>query len=202
MPDSPDHFRDFGILLNELTPPKETVRACLPLRHVIGQYLATCLIASGGGAMALLFGLFSPFPTNILGTSAMLALFGYIVFRAMHNDYIWVELDGEKIRAKHLYTRRVVERSIEEIEDLLTLVFQHRTLETIVTDAWLGRIRGIMVRFRDRRTPLQVSRTDPAMTNAKELVEAIVYRMQKSNEVDAEIINFNGKPLVRRIYWK
>ena len=40
------------------------------------------------------------------------------------------------------------------------------------------------------------------MTNAKELVEAIVYRMRERGEVDAEIVNLNGKPLVRRIYWK
>ena len=121
---------------------------------------------------------------------------------ATRNDYAWVELDGEIIRAKHLYTRRLVERSIEEIEDLLTLVFQVRTAATLTAEAWLGRVRGIMIRFYDQRTPLLVSRADPAMRNARELIEAIVYRMAEKGEVDAEVINFDSRPLIRRIYWK
>jgi hypothetical protein len=40
------------------------------------------------------------------------------------------------------------------------------------------------------------------MTNAKELIEAIVYRMAEKAAITAEIVNLEGKPLVRRIYWK
>ncbi len=151
--------------------------------------------------MGLLFGLTLSLPVNVLAAAAPLAGFGYIVYRATRNDYAWVELDGETLRAKHLYTGRVVERSIEEVEDLLTLVFQVRTAASLIT-VWLGRVRGIMIRFHDQRTPLQVCRADPAMKNAKELIEAIIYRMSEKGEVDAEVINLEGKPLIRRIQWK
>ncbi len=122
--------------------------------------------------------------------------FGYIVYRATGNVYAWIELDGDTLRAKHLYTRRVVERTIGEIEELRTLVFN--TLEALL----LGRIRRITIRFRDWRTPLAVSRADPAMTNAKELIEAVVYRMSEYGEIDTEIAIWMGKPFIRRIYWK
>ncbi|MEX2559618.1 MAG: hypothetical protein WD403_06865 [Pirellulales bacterium] len=201
MKEQTDFFRDVGILPPGVSPPPEAVRGYLPWGHVIGQYLGTCLMSGLGIGVALLFALGLPFPVNI-AAAAPLAGFGYIVYRATRNDYTWVELDGEKLRAKHLYTRRVVERSIEEIEDLLTLVFQVRTAETLITEAWLGRVRGIMIRFRDKRTPLQVARADPAMKNAKELIEAIVFRMSEKGEVDAEVIDLEGKPLIRRIHWK
>jgi len=40
------------------------------------------------------------------------------------------------------------------------------------------------------------------MTNAQELVEAIIYRMSKTAELDAEIIDCEGIPLIRRIFRK
>ena len=45
-------------------------------------------------------------------------------------------------------------------------------------------------------------RADPAMTNARELIEAIVYRMSETREVQTELVNFAGNPLVRSIHWK
>jgi hypothetical protein len=39
------------------------------------------------------------------------------------------------------------------------------------------------------------------MRHARELIEAIAYRMSEIGEVDAEIIDFEGEPLVRRIHW-
>jgi hypothetical protein len=198
----PDLFRDFGILPHGVAPPGGRVRAYLPWVHVIAQYLGTGLMAGLGIGMGLVLALTLPLPVNLLAAAATLAGFGYIVYRATRNDYSWVELDGDTIRARHLYTRRGVERSIEEIDDLLTYVFLVRTAETLLTDAWLGRVRGIMIRFRDQRTPLPVNRVDPAMTNARELIEAIVYRMSQKGEVDAEVISFEGKPLIRRIHWK
>lgn len=66
----------------------------------------------------------------------------------------------------------------------------------------VGRVRGIMIRFPDKGTPLQVIRADSAMMNAKELIEAIVFRMSEQGKVDAKVIDFEGKPLIRRIHWK
>jgi hypothetical protein len=202
MPDQPDFFRDFGIIPQGVPPPPETVRSYLPRRHVVGQFIMTGIMSSVGLGAALLVALGFSFPWNLLAAVGMLGGFAALIYLATRNDYTWVELDGETIRAKHLYTRRIVERSVEDIQDLLTLVVRVRTLETLIAEAWLGRVRGISIRFRDQRTPIQVSRTDPAMKNAKELIEAIVYRMSEKGAVDAEIINLEGKPLIRRIHWK
>ncbi len=40
------------------------------------------------------------------------------------------------------------------------------------------------------------------MTNAKELIEAVVYRMSEHGEIDTEIAIWMRKPFIRRIYWK
>ncbi len=202
MSDTPDFFRDFGILPYGKAAPSDRVRAFLPWGHVIGQYLATGLMSAFGLGIAVLFALTLPFPFNLPAAVAAIALFGSLVYFVTRNDYGWVELEGDVIRAKHLYTRRIVERPLEEIHDLLTLVIQVRTLTVVLTEAWLGRIRGVEIRFRDRRTPLRISRSDPAMRNAKELVEAIIYRMWEIGPVGAEIVPLEGKPLVRRIYWE
>jgi hypothetical protein len=155
-----------------------------------------------GLGLAVLLALTMPLPLNLLGCAAALAGFGTFVYLATHNDYRWVELDGTTLRAKHLYTGRVIERPLEEIECLGTMVYQVQTTETAVMQALLGRVKGIEVRFRDRRTPLRILRADPPMTNARELIEAIVFRMAQVREVDAEIIDFAGRPLVRHIHWK
>jgi hypothetical protein len=199
---SSDPFRDFGILPEGMTPPPEKVRSFLPTGHIIGQYVFSVMMIVFGLGMAAVFWFGFPFPLNVPAAAVALAVFGGLIFLATRNDYSWVELDGAILRAKHLYTGRIVERSIEEIDDLLTLVLQVRTLSTMIVDAWLGRVRGVEIRFRDKRTPLRVCRTDPAMRNAKELIEAVIFRMSQQGEVDAEVIDFGGKPLVRRIFWK
>ncbi len=40
------------------------------------------------------------------------------------------------------------------------------------------------------------------MTNAKELIEAVVYRMSEYGEIDTEIAINSGEPFIYRIYWK
>src|SRR5260370_29503659 len=123
----PDFFRDFGIIPQGVSPPPETIRCYLPWGHVIGQYVVTSVMAGFGIGIGVLFALTLPFPVNALASSATLACFGYIVYLAARNDYSCGELDGDKLRARHLYTRRVIERSIRDIEDLLTLALQIRT---------------------------------------------------------------------------
>jgi hypothetical protein len=202
MSNAPDFFRDFGILPYGQAAPPEKVHCYLPWGHVVGQYIATGLMAAFGLGIGALFAFTVPLPFNVLAAVAPPLLAGALIYLATRNDYVWIELDGDTLRAKHLYTRRIVERPIEDVKDLLTLVIQVRTLAVAITEAWLGRIRGVEIRFRDGRTPLRISRTDPGMRNAKELVEALIYRMWQKGPVDAEIIHLNGKPLVRRIYWE
>lgn len=202
MPEQPDFFRDFGIIpFGVGAPPAETIRCELFWPQVIGQYVFTGVMSGLGLGVASLILLTLDFPLNL--TSALAAAcFGYLVYVATRYDVSWVELDGETLRAKHLYTRRVFERSIADIDHLLTLVYEVRRLETILAEAWLGRVRGVEIRFRDGRTPLRVHRADPAMKNAKELIEAIIYRMSQKGEIDAQVVQFAGKPLIRRINWK
>jgi hypothetical protein len=198
----PDYFRDFGVIPHGVAAPPETVRCYLPWGHIIGQYAFTSVMAGFGIGIGVLFAFTLPIPANVLASATALGGFGYLIYFATRNDYSWVELDGETLRAKHLYTQRVIKRTIDEIEDLLTLVFQIRTAATRITESWLGRVRGVEIRFRDKRTPFRVSRADPKMRNAKKLIEAIVFRMSEKGEVDAEMIELEGKPMIRRIHWK
>jgi hypothetical protein len=198
---TPDFFRDFGILPEDSPPPPETIRAEFSAVRVFGQYLGTFIMSALGIGIGTLMAVTIMFPINLIAAAVALGGFGALVYLATRNDYRWVELHGDTLRARHLYTGRIVERSIEEIDELITILFQVRGAATLITEAWLGRVRGIMIRFRDQRTPLLVCRSDPKMTNAKELMEAILYRMSQKGEIDAEIIDLEGKPLVRRIYW-
>lgn len=195
-------FRDFGILPVGLPAPPPQVRAYFSTGRVIGQYIGTILMSLVGLGTLALVALLLPWPLNALGTCAVLMSFGSIVYFATHNDYRWVELSGNALRAGHLYTGRVVERPIAEIASLDTMVMPIRRAETVVIECLLGRIKGVEIRFRDQRTPLRVMRSDPAMTNAQQLIEAVIYRMAQRAEVDAEVVKFNGQPLVRKIHWK
>jgi hypothetical protein len=198
----PDFFRDFGVIPYGIAAPPETVRCYLPWGHIIGQYVFTSVMAGFGIGIGVLFAVTLPIPANVLASAAALGGFGYVIYYATRNDYSWVELAGDTLRARHLYTQRVIKRTIDEIEDLLTLVFQIQTVATRISESWLGRVRGVEIRFRDNRTPFRVSRADPKMRNAKKLIEAIVLRMSEKGEVDAEMIELEGKPMIRRIYWK
>ena len=40
------------------------------------------------------------------------------------------------------------------------------------------------------------------MTNAKELIEAVLYRMSQLRPIEADVIKLNGQPLVRNVHWK
>ena len=104
--------------------------------------------------------------------------------------------------AGHMYTGRVVERQVFEIDDLLTHVFLIRTLTTRIAEGLMGRVRAIEIRFADGKTPLRVSRVDPKMEGGKELIEAVIYRMSEVGPVDAEIVELRGEPIIRRIHWK
>ena len=62
------------------------------------------------------------FPLNIVAAAGTVAAFGYVIWRVVRYDFQWVELDGTTIRAKHFYSRKTVERTIEEIDELGVLV--------------------------------------------------------------------------------
>lgn len=196
-----DLFRDFGPLPQGQPPPAERIRCFFSTSRIVGQYIGTALVSALGIGLAILLAVKMPWPLNLLGSAASLAGFGMIAYLATHNDYRWVELDGDTLRAKHLYTGRTIERRVNEIEFLGTMVYTVRRAETVIVEALLG-VKGVEIRFRDRRTPLRVLRADPAMTNAKEFIEALVFRMAAIREIEPEIIEFARAPLVRNIHWK
>jgi hypothetical protein len=202
MPQPSEVFREFGIIPDRVAAPSPLVRAYFSTGYIIGQYIATGLLMLFGVGLAVLFAFTVPLPINLLAAPAGLAMFAAGAYFVGRNDYAWVELDGDTLRARHLYTGRTHERSIAEIDHLQTLVFQVQNLATAIVDAWLGRVRGVMIHFRDGRWPLLVSRVDPKMTNAQQLMEAIVYRMSQRGEIDAEVVDHRGSPLIKKIYWR
>jgi hypothetical protein len=203
MEETPPTFRDFGIHPEGLKPPAAArIRSYLSTGPIVGQYIFTGIVAVLGLGLAVAFVLTLPLALAVLGAAAALIGFAAIIHLATHNDYRWIELDGNTLRARHLYFGRTVERSLEEIDCLGTMVYQVRTDTTDMMELLLGRVKGVEIRFRDLRTPLRIVRADPAMTNAAELIEAVLYRMQQLRPLQSEIVNWEGKPLVRRVFWQ
>jgi hypothetical protein len=205
-----DFFRDYGILPHGEVEPPQMVRCYLPWGDVIGQYVSTGVLSALVIYIALILVVELPLPFNLLTASAPLVVAGYGIYAWARNQYFSVELCGRTLRARHLYTWREIERSVQDIEELTTLLYpvvnafdEIGNVMEGVTQLFLGRVRGVAIHFRDKRDPVvEISRARPAMRNAKELIEAVLYRMEEVGAVDAEIILLDGKPLVQRIYWK
>ena len=202
MSQQPQSFRDFGILPENLAPPAAVIRGYLSSGRIVGQYIGTGLCVAVGVTVAALLFWFAEKPLGYVGGLASLAGFGVFAYLMTKGDYGEVVLEGDEIRAKHLYTGRVVKRRVQEIERMTSIVYHGGTTEGAAVQALLGRIKGMEVRFRDGRTPLQILRSDPAMTNAQELLQGILYRMSQIDELEPEIVQANGRQLVRTIYWK
>jgi len=195
-----ESFRNVGLSLPDRSAPVARIRAQFSWLQSFGQYVLMGLLSSVGIFMFSL-ALLGPAPLNLaplLGS----AVVGYAVYASTKNDYGWVELEGTTLRARHLYTRQLVERSIADIAELQTILFPVQSPGHVIAAMWLGRVRAILIRFRDGRTTLQIVRADPAMTNALELMEAVVARMKELGPIKREMINVDGIPLVRRIYWR
>jgi hypothetical protein len=202
MADNAGFFRDYGIVPTDLRPPDGVVRSVMPWWHVLVQYTFTGFVLLFGLGTAA--GLALLLPAGVGVPAAALAFTGTIglIYVVCRHDIAWVELDAETIRAKHLYTRWVWERSVGEIADLLTITYPFGSVEAGLIEAALGRFRGVQVRFRDGRRPLCIYRADPGMRQARQLIEAILYRMTERGPVDVELTDRGGHPMVRRIFWK
>jgi hypothetical protein len=197
-----DSFREFGILPHKVRPPEaEIVRCYLRWYHVLVLYTGVCMLLGLGIGSALIVLWNLPSPWDVFLAPIPLAGFGYFIYLRTRQHQLWVELDGETLRARHLFTGRKIERTVDEIEDLVTVAFVELSATAALMRAWHGRILGIKIRFHDNRSPIFVSRANPAMKNARQLVEAVVYRMSTLGKVHAEIVDLQGEPLVRRICW-
>ncbi len=98
------------------------------------------------------------------------------IFIAYHmfQNYHWVELDVDSIRGRRFWTRQHVERSIDEISEIVPLGAIAKTTETVITDQLLGSVRGYEIRFRDGGATIGLVRYD--MTNVDVLIEELVAR--------------------------
>jgi hypothetical protein len=199
MANTPETFRDVGLLPFDLKAPDGVIRAAYSPASVIGQYIASLLVACMGIGAAFLFGVTTAFPVDIAGAIIPLLLCGFLIVKMTRNDCLWVELDCMTIRGRHLYTRRIVERSIADIREIRTVTIAHRSPEAVVAEKLLGRVRGMIIEFQDGRT-FYISRNDPAMISAKELMEGIIYRLMEQRKIQLDVVELEGTPLVRRIY--
>jgi hypothetical protein len=197
---SREAFRDFGILPGDVAAPQETVRCSLSTGQIIGQYLFTAFMICLGLGVGIPLAIFGP-PGSAAGGVLLAAGFLVFIYLAIRNDYAWIELDGPVLRARHLYTRRMVERSIGDIKEIQTHVYQLHSEAAIIMERLTGVIRGYEIRFHDG-VRFRASRSDPAMAGAQELIEGVIYRMAQAGEITAVMGEYKGRPMVGRIGWR
>jgi hypothetical protein len=200
MGSSGEAFRDFGILPGDVAAPQGIVRCWLSTGQIIGQYLFSAFmifLGLGMGIPMVLFGRPEIMAIDVVVASFFLGL----TYFATRNDYAWIELDGPVLRARHLYTRRIVERSIRDIKAVQTHVYLMHTVAVSIVEWLTGVIRGYEIQFHDG-VRFRASRSDPAMAGAQALIEGVIYRMSQAGAITAVMGEYKGKPIVRRIGWK
>jgi len=196
-------FRDFGITLENLPPPPQKVRSFVSSGAIVRRSIGVAILVAAGIGLAVTFAATLPKPVNVLGCAAVGVAFTAFVSLLMVNSYRWVELEGDVLRVRCLYTGHVIERHIDEIESVQTLYFYHpNPVVRWIIDRLLGRVLGVQIRFRDQRSPLDITCRAPRMANARELIEAILYRMAQKGELEVKILDVHGRPLVHKIHWK
>ncbi|HET6882643.1 MAG TPA: hypothetical protein VFI31_20920 [Pirellulales bacterium] len=193
-------LRMYGIYPQRTLPASVSVRSRLTTGNIIGQWIAFVLFGVGPILLGLLLLTVVPVWQVRLGLGGFFCAFGLFVgYFIAHDVNEWVELDGDKLRWKHLFTRQVNECGIGEIDAIVTLTLALRTLAVRIAENIFGRIKGFELRVAGKRSPVRVFRADPAMTNVRELIEAAVTKMYEHGEVIPEIIDFEGAPLIRRL---
>jgi hypothetical protein len=211
MPDD-SQIRDFGVLPGGRRPAVPRVRSEITGGHAFGQYLMSFMMSCGCGGMFLGAGVMSflaarregklndpaLIPAEAIFLLGAAAFVGITIWVAQRSNR-WVELDGEVIRARNLYTGRIVEKSVWEVTEVTTEVYLVAGAAVRITELLQGRIRGFSIRFPDLPKGLRVYR--PEMQKVAELIQAIAAKLQERGEVVPEIINFEGRPMVRRLVY-
>ena len=198
--------RTFGIVPGAFPAPAGKVRSAMRTKTIVGQWIASGIFIGIPALAALILlavAAFAPIQMMSRGICAGIGVFlgaiAALLFSIANRDNQWVELDGDILRAKALYTGRIIEKPVRELNDVLTEVIMVRTLTVKIVEGLNGRIRGFAFRFHDIPKGLKIVR--PEMTNVAELVAAVIAKMGEYGELSPEIINFEGKPMVRRVTW-
>ena len=128
-------------------------------------------------------------------TAVVAAYVLMLYFAAPVYDYLWVELDGDTLRGKHLYLRHITERPVADIDHIEFLNVTMPESKTFV------QVHAMRIRFRGRWSAINISQFKPKMRRGKELLEAVIACMSTIGEVGFEREDRNGKSLIRRVYW-
>jgi hypothetical protein len=193
-------LRMYGIQPRRTPLPSGPIRSRLTTGNIIGQWIAFVLFGIGPVLLGLLLLAVVPVWQVRLGLGGFFSAFGlFLGFFIARDVNEWVEIDGDTLRWKHLFTRQVHERRIGEVEAIVTLTLAMRTLAVRVVEGIFGRIKGFEFRLSGEKSGVRVFRADPPMTNARELVEAAVTKLYDYGEVDPEIVDLEGTPLIRRL---
>ena len=201
MDESHYFFCNLGIMPDRLPPPPERVRATIGRGSSASQWAGVGCFGILFVGMAIPLAIFPPLYIRIVVPVALVLLFVALMLLVFRSSHQWVELDGRTLRAKHFLSRRVVEHSVDDIKEIFTLV-NISALPAVSDLLTGGRVRGFEIRFAGAAAPIRVYRADPAMSNARELMEAIVARMAETRKIETEIINLEGTPLVQRLYFE
>jgi len=196
----PSVFPEFGIHPDGLLPSNGPVRGFISSKRIVFEYLMTIGMVALGLWLSFFLWRALPPGLNWLGSAATLLGFAAFVVLGTRQVYHWIELNGQTLRAKRLFLWPMVHRSIDEIESVETLVLTMRDRpEVMVIEAMFGRVLGVDLRFHGRRAPLRIRRVDPWMAHAEELIEAVLYEMSQTGELETEMLDLEGVPLVGRV---
>src|SRR4051812_12606973 len=130
---SDDPLRDLGLIPGGRQAPAGRVRSTLGWANAVFQVVMTVLLVGGFTVLGVVMAVqgvraWGRTDAYILIPCVPL-IFGLAAFMAYHgagDTNLWVEIDGDEIRARHLYTLRVTRRRVEEIEEVRTLYFALR----------------------------------------------------------------------------
>jgi hypothetical protein len=196
-------LRTYGIVPKRSEPPRQAIRSRLTGVNIFGQWLAFLMFGVSPLLLAILLLIVVPILEVRLGLAAFFGFFGLVVgFLIARDVNEWVELDGNLIRWKHLFTRLVDERPVSELESIETLTLAFRTPTVKIVEGMYGRIKGFEFRFANMKQGIKIFRADPTMTNVRELLEGVISRMYENGEVVPVIKDFEGTPLIRRLTLK
>jgi hypothetical protein len=198
--DQADLLRHYGIVPQRQAAIKDSVRSVLTPGNVFGQWAAFVLFGIMPLLLALLLLVVVPIPNVRFGLAAFFSIFGLSVgYLIAHDTNRWVEVDGDFLRWKRLFSGQIVQRRVGELQEIRTMIVMVTNLTVRIHESIFGRVRGFEFRFADTKKGVRVWRVDPKMTHVAELVEAAIAKLYELGDVQPEIIELEGTPLVKRL---